>query len=47
MTAPTIFAQSDDGFVEPLVEHVPDAELDAAYEAEELCPGRAIQLLKR
>jgi Ferredoxin len=46
LAAPKVFAQTDDGLVRPLVERVPEAELDGAYQAEELCPGRAIRLFK-
>jgi ferredoxin len=47
LTAPAVFEQSGDGRVQARVEVVPEDELDAAQEAEELCPSRAIQLLKR
>jgi hypothetical protein len=42
-----VFGQGEDGLVLPRLDEVPEAELDAAYEAEELCPGRAIALTKR
>jgi ferredoxin len=47
LTAPAVFGQGEDGLVQARLDEVPEAELDAAYEAGELCPGRAIQLTKR
>ncbi len=46
LTAPAVFGQGGDGLVRVRLDEVPDAELEAVYEAEELCPGRAIELTR-
>ena len=47
LAAPTVFDQSEDGLVR-LREHVvtPD-DHDAVYQAEEICPSRAIRIMPR
>lgn len=45
MVAGAVFDQDDDGVVQPLVEEVPDAELDHAREAVKLCPASALRLV--
>jgi ferredoxin len=45
MVAGSVFDQDDDGIVQPLVQEVPDHELDHAREAVRLCPSGALRLV--
>ena len=45
MVAGAVFDQDDDGVVQPLVNEVPDEELDHAREAVKLCPAGALDLV--
>ena len=42
--APELFRVDDEGLVEQLVTEVPDDLVDAAHEAEDMCPTRSIDL---